>query len=425
MATIGELRVAVIGAGAAGLATARELLEGGHQPVVFERSDHVGGVWVYEHRVGPASGSMYANLRTNLPRRLMSFRGVPFEGGGTEFPGHAAVGEYLGEFARRLSLRPYVRLQHEVTAVVPRHRDGRLWRWPTETDSVVWDVTVAVGGRSSTERFDAVAVCNGHYAIPNLPTLAGADRFPGRLLHSRDYRRPEPFAGQQVVLVGAKASGLDLSRDIGHVAARVHLCARGQIGCTTEGARANVDRRANVAALHADGTVSLADGTRLPEIDAVVLCTGYRYAFEFLDPATRVIDVIDNDVRPLWLTLIAARLPSLAFVGLPFMVVPFAMFERQAAFFSAVLGGRVPLPTTSERLRASAVEARQLDARDVAPRHRLRMGDRQVAYCNDLAKRCQYPELPPWFASLHEAVRELRRAHPDDYRDRAIPRLDS
>ena len=66
-----------MGAGAAGLAAARELLVAGHRPVVFEQGGNVGGVWAYsevteDHPLGLGSkhvhGSMYAGLRTNLPR---------------------------------------------------------------------------------------------------------------------------------------------------------------------------------------------------------------------------------------------------------------------------------------------------------------------------------------------------------------------
>lgn len=43
--------VAVVGAGAAGLAAARELLREGHAPVVFEQGRATGGVWVYDDAV--------------------------------------------------------------------------------------------------------------------------------------------------------------------------------------------------------------------------------------------------------------------------------------------------------------------------------------------------------------------------------------
>ena len=67
-----RLRVAVIGAGAAGLCAARHILArpGAFEPpVVYELSEHVGGTWFYEERVGcydnglPIHSSMYRNLR--------------------------------------------------------------------------------------------------------------------------------------------------------------------------------------------------------------------------------------------------------------------------------------------------------------------------------------------------------------------------
>eukprot|EP00955_Chlamydomonas_euryale_P035809 350242-Chlamydomonas_euryale.AAC.2 len=42
---------AVIGAGAAGLVAARELLREGHSVSVFEQSGSVGGVWAYDPAV--------------------------------------------------------------------------------------------------------------------------------------------------------------------------------------------------------------------------------------------------------------------------------------------------------------------------------------------------------------------------------------
>lgn len=42
---------AVIGAGAAGLAAARELVSEGHKVTVFEKGSGTGGVWVYTDQV--------------------------------------------------------------------------------------------------------------------------------------------------------------------------------------------------------------------------------------------------------------------------------------------------------------------------------------------------------------------------------------
>ena len=424
--------MAVIGAGAAGLATARELRAAGHEPVVFERSSHVGGTWVYDERseddplgTNPSKrlhASMYAALRTNLPRALMSFRDHPFVGDGREFPGHAAVAQYLVDYAGAENLTGSIRFGHDIGSVVPVRADSRPWRDAgSDEDAVVWQTTVAHDGDESVEVFDAIAVCNGHYTVPNVPAVPGLESFPGRVLHSHNYRRRDPYAGRTVAMLGAKASGFDLSRDVGKVATRVHLCAREHEAVETVGARGNIDLRPSIVALHHDGSIELSDGTRIADVDDLILCTGYRYDFPFLDPAARVIDIVDNNVQPLWLSLVAVRLPSIAFVGLPFMVVPFALFERQAAFFAALLSGRVtPCDRRTREAECNLREA-ELLARGVARRHFLRLGDEQVEYVNMLARRCGAPELPEWFGPLHHAVRRMRREHPDDYRDRALP----
>ena len=45
----------------------------------------------------------------------------------------------------------------------------------------------------------------------------------GRLLHSHNYRENSSFKGQRVVIMGASASGQDISRDIAQVADKVML----------------------------------------------------------------------------------------------------------------------------------------------------------------------------------------------------------
>lgn len=67
---------------------------------------------------------------------------------------------------------------------------------------------------SSTRVFDAVVVANGHYSVPRFPQLPGLAEFPGLVMHAHNYRRPERFGGQTVVLVGASSSGVDIAEEI-------------------------------------------------------------------------------------------------------------------------------------------------------------------------------------------------------------------
>lgn len=82
------------------------------------------------------------------------------------------------------------------------------------------------GGSSPTDKkevqlFDALVVCNGHYSEPRTPELPGSGVFPGYQIHSHNYRDPEPFRGQRVVIIGAAASGEDIAHEISAVADQV------------------------------------------------------------------------------------------------------------------------------------------------------------------------------------------------------------
>ena len=50
------------------------------------------------------------------------------------------------------------------------------------------------------ERFDALVVASGHYNVPWFPAIPGLaeydERFPGRILHSKNFRNAPGFAGK-------------------------------------------------------------------------------------------------------------------------------------------------------------------------------------------------------------------------------------
>ncbi|KAK9103172.1 hypothetical protein Sjap_020426 [Stephania japonica] len=135
-------KVAVIGAGAAGLVAARELRREGHQVVVFERNDKVGGTWVYEPKTESdplgrdpsrtiVHTSLYDSLRTNLPRESMGFRDYPFvvvKRDPRRFPGHREVCCYLSDFAHDFGIVGLIRFETEVLRVGLSEENNK-WRW--------------------------------------------------------------------------------------------------------------------------------------------------------------------------------------------------------------------------------------------------------------------------------------------------------
>jgi cation diffusion facilitator CzcD-associated flavoprotein CzcO len=196
-----QRHVAVIGAGAAGLCTAKALLSHGHTVELFETQAEVGGTWVL--RDPPAASSLYESLQTNTPKHKTAFPGVPFNDALPLRVPHADVLEYLEQYAA--DVLPLIQFEATVAQV---RRQADQWE-------------VLVEGKRQPRHFDAVAVCNGHYSVPYVPSLYADADAAGRVLHSHDYRRPDAFVGKRVMVVGAAGSANDIAPEIATVAAEV------------------------------------------------------------------------------------------------------------------------------------------------------------------------------------------------------------
>ena len=171
-------RYCVIGAGAAGLAAMRALVEAGHDFDCFESTDRIGGHWHTD----------YDCLHLITPRAGSGFRGDPMPDTWADFPRRAQMVEYLEGHADRHGLREQVTYNTRVerlTPVGPNAVDG-------------WDVTTSDG---RTRRYAGVLVANGHNSVPSIPKVPGT--FAGQTLHSGEYGNPGDIEGKRVLVVGS------------------------------------------------------------------------------------------------------------------------------------------------------------------------------------------------------------------------------
>jgi thioredoxin reductase len=190
-------RVCVIGAGIAGLVTAKVLRDDGFNVVVFEKLPTIGGVW--------APRNTYRGLRTNSPRETYAFSDFPYLATADDFPTAEQVRDYLDGYVEHFELAPLLRLATEVCSVsrAPRSADRA---------SSPFELTLRRrNGRARETRVscDFVAVCNGVFSQPYVPPIEGRERFAGRVLHSSEMTDPFALIGQRIVVVGAGKSALD------------------------------------------------------------------------------------------------------------------------------------------------------------------------------------------------------------------------
>ncbi|XP_071362346.1 uncharacterized protein [Trachinotus anak] len=410
-------RVAVVGAGAAGLCAARHILSQPNsfaRPVVFELTDNIGGTWCYDERVGtydngqPIHSSMYRDLRTNLPKEVMMFPDFPFEPALSSFLPHQEVQKYLERYCQSHNIWPHIRFNTVVEKVKP------VVVTREDEDTTTWEVTSCdSSGRQKTETFDSVFVCSGHYSDPHIPNIPGVENFKGKVLHSHSYRYAELFSGQSVVVLGAKASGLDISIELAKVGAQVTL-SHGRPRLTFP-LPSGIRQSSPVVAVEDDGSVRFQDGS-VSRADVLMFCTGYNFKYPFLDADQLGLEIQDHMVSPLYRFLMPPAFPSLFFIGICKIICPFPNFNCQVQFALAVLDGSVTLPTRAEMEDEVRRELQEKVECGVQQRHLLIMEKDQWEYCQMLAHSAGFPPLPPVVRSLYEEVWRQRQIHPENYR---------
>nr|CAD7200030.1 unnamed protein product [Timema douglasi] len=386
-----RLSVAVIGAGAGGLCAARHLVD---QPdtfifKVFEQTGRVGGTWVYTDETNtdqhglPIHSSMYRDLRTNLPKEVMGFLDFPFHPTDQSFVHHSDVLKYLENYCNYYKLGEHIEFHVQVKSVSPL----RLME-----DKIVWKVVVenVKTKKEATYDFDAIIVCNGHYSVPHIPDIPGVETFNGTKLHSHSYREPDRFTGLNVVLLGASSSGVDISLELAQHARQVFLSHHlaEPISCELP---SNLKQVPEICSASED-TLTFLDGSTC-KADALIYCTGYEYSFPFLEDSCN-LTIQDKRICPLYKHMIHTEFPSLSFIGIPFVVVPFPMFDLQVQYFLKTLDKTITLPSREDMNAETENDFQERLAKKMPPRYAHKLADSQWEYFEDLINGMALQPIP-------------------------------
>ena len=218
-----ERRVAVIGAGPSGLAAARALDRAGLAFDGYEAHSDVGGLWDIDN---PRS-TVYESAHLISSRTTTQFDELPMDSA-ADYPSHRELLRYFRAYADEFGLRDRFRFGTRVVAVEPVGGDdsGRSgWRVRSEPAG---DAAGDTGGEAESgtleQTYSHVVVANGTLAEPHVPALAGT--FDGEVMHSSAYKSADVFAGKRVLVVGGGNSGCDIAVDAVHRAASVDLSVR-------------------------------------------------------------------------------------------------------------------------------------------------------------------------------------------------------
>ncbi|KAH7148201.1 hypothetical protein EDB81DRAFT_932534 [Dactylonectria macrodidyma] len=368
-------RVAIIGAGASGLAAAKYLLaEKTFSHVkIFEQRATPGGTWNYSDLTREPSFAIprtqpsplpdqaiwreggedvefitpiYDQLETNIPYSLMEYTDAAFPQGTTLFPSHQTVFQYLKEYSR--GLEPYISYQTQVLDV---EKDPLDSSGPWKVKSLHLKTNTI-----SEDEFDAIVVASGHYNDPFVPDIAGLIEFdkahPDTIFHSKFYRRPDHYANKKIIVVGNSASGVDITAQLSSVA-RLPILVSEKEQNPLNSPALNTPTAVYVPEiaefLPKNRGVRLANGHVETDIDAVILCTGFHYSFPFLQNLKPSILVPDGTYAGhLWENFLYTADPTLALMSIPQRGIPFPIAEAQSAVISRIWSGRLNPPNQEE-----------------------------------------------------------------------------
>ncbi|KAK3087719.1 hypothetical protein FSP39_009588 [Pinctada imbricata] len=329
-------KVAVIGAGASGLPAIKCCLDEGLEPVCFERTDHIGGLWYYTTSAIDGQACVMKSTVINTSKEMMCYSDFPIPKEYPNYMHNTYVVKYFNLYADHFDLKKHIRFKTEVMHVKKSSDFASSGQWSIQ-------VKDRDTGQTEDLLFDAVMICTGHHAEKNMPNFPGVDDFKGKVVHSHDYKDFHGYEDKRVVVVGIGNSGGDASVELSRVASQHPTINDDLPNRIISG---SIKVKPNIKNFTETGVV-FEDGTK-EDVDAVVFATGYIFGFPFLDKS--VMEVKQNKIN-LYKYMFPPDLEknTLCVIGCiqPIgAIMPIS--ENQSRLFTRVVKGAVSLPSSSE-----------------------------------------------------------------------------
>jgi len=174
----------IIGAGAAGLATGACLKQAGVPNIIIEQGDKVGATWRKHYD--------RLHLHTDKKNSHLPFMEMPKEY--PRYPSRDQVVTYLEDYAKRFDLD--ILFDQQVTSA---KRIDDQWQ---------------VQAGSTLHTAPNLVVACGYSRQPVRPKWKGMETFPGKIIHSLEYKNGAAFKGKKVLVVGFGNSGGETAIDL-------------------------------------------------------------------------------------------------------------------------------------------------------------------------------------------------------------------
>lgn len=199
----------IIGAGPSGIAAAASLSRLSLPYTILEREDCFASLW---------RKYAYDRLHLHLKKQYCELPHLPFPTGYPDYVPKDQFVRYLEDYVAHFGISPIYRRSVE-SAVY----DGDAGKWR------IMARDLSSGGAMEEYSCRFLVVASGETTNPFVPEVDGLGSFPGKVIHSTQYKSGKEFEDTSVLVVGSGNSGMEISLDLANHGARTSIVARSPV----------------------------------------------------------------------------------------------------------------------------------------------------------------------------------------------------